>query len=93
MRSHLLSGTLARNQEPEGVVGQDRFPVPKDGTVTNTPVLEGDVATVLDPKGALEANGTPFTVVDGSVLDTRGALMKWEPLLKVSLLKSGSCLL
>ena len=32
------------------------------------------VAKELDPKGALETNGTPFTVVDGSVLDTRGAL-------------------
>ena len=46
MRSHLLSGTLTRNQKPQGLVGQDEIPVPKDGNVTITPVLEGDVARV-----------------------------------------------
>ena len=73
-KSHLLSGTPTRNLEPEGVDGQDEIPVPENGNVTKTPELEGDVAKVLDPKGSLKANGTPFTVVDGSVLDTRGAL-------------------
>ena len=45
-KSHLLSGTLTRNQERKGVVGEDEIPVPKDGNVTITPELEGDVAEV-----------------------------------------------
>ena len=29
--------TSLRNQEPEGVAGQDQFPVPEDGNVIHTP--------------------------------------------------------
>ena len=64
LKSHLLSGTLTRNQEPEGVVGQDEIPVPENGNVTKTPELEGDVAKVLDPKGALDEEEAPMMALD-----------------------------
>ena len=46
LQKHLFSGTLTRNLEPQGVAGQDELPVPEDGNVTITPVLEGDIAEV-----------------------------------------------